>query len=419
MLQLLGSLVAGLVLVSVILMLNLTVAVGTLNGIIFYVNVLCNFIPSFVSYSKTTFSSVFVSWLNLELGFDSCFFKGMNAYSKIWIELLFPTYVIFLVIMIIMVSEWSDKFSHFIGKKNPVATLATLILFSYAKLLNIIIKALSFVIISYPGPTNNVQWLPDASVEFFRGKHIPLGIGALSLLLLCITFTALVFSWQWLAYYSDAKFLKLVKSQKMSHFIETYHAPHTPRNRYCTGLLLVVRIILYIASAINVSGNPNVNLLIIGLIISGVLFLKEITGINSRICKKWPIEILETSILINIVVLCISTIFINTIENERAKEAITDTSVAVVLLQFLGIIMYHTFTEIVMKMKIWKVCFGRNFRAAQSYEALQVSIKSSSTAPTSSVIDKPEEPILQLMHDIVDTGTHSELREPLLEECNK
>ena len=265
-LQLFGSLVSGLVLVSVILILNLTVAVGTLNGIIFYVNVLYNFIPS-LSHSRITLSSVFVSWLNLELGFDLCFFKGMNAYSKIWIEVLFPTYVIFLVITIILVSEWSDKFSHFIGKKNPVATLATLILFSYAKLLNIIIRALSFVIISFPGPTNKVRWLPDASVEFFRGKHIPLGIGALSLLLLCITFTALVFSWQWLAYFSDTKFLKLVKCQKMSHFIETYHAPHTPRNRYWTGLLLVVRIILCVVSAINVSGNPNVNLLIIGLII--------------------------------------------------------------------------------------------------------------------------------------------------------
>ena len=69
MLQLFGSIVAGLVLVSVLLMLNLTVAVGTLNGIIFYVNVLYNFIQS-LSRSRITFSSVFVSWLNLELGFD-------------------------------------------------------------------------------------------------------------------------------------------------------------------------------------------------------------------------------------------------------------------------------------------------------------------------------------------------------------
>ena len=288
----------------------------------------------------------------------------MDAYSKIWIELLFPMYVIFLVIMIIVVSECSDKFSHFIGKRNPVATLATLILFSYAKLLNIIIKALSFAIIDYPGSTKVVRWLPDASVEFFRGKHIPLGIGALLLLLLCITFTGLVFSWQWLAYFDDNKILKLIKSQKMSHFIETYHAPYTPRNRYWTGLLLIVRVVLYVASSINISGNPNVNLLIIGLIISSVLFLKEITGINSRIYKKWPTEILEASILINIVVLCTSTIFTNVIENEKAKEAITGTSVAIVLFQFLGVIFYHIFAENVAIKKLWKMCSERNYHRA-------------------------------------------------------
>ena len=172
---------------------------------------------------------MFASWLNLELGFDSCFFKGVDAYSKTWVELLFPTYVIFLVIMIILVSEWSYKFSHLIGKRNPVATLATLILLSYAKLLSIIIKALLFAIISYPGhhgPTKTVQWLSDASVEFFREKHVPLGIGAIILLLLCVTFTGLVCSWQWLTHFDDNKILKLVKSQKMSHFFKTYYAPY-------------------------------------------------------------------------------------------------------------------------------------------------------------------------------------------------
>ena len=418
-LQFIGSVIAGIMLVTALMVLNLTVAVGSINGIIFYVNILYNFIPSFISQSKVTFSSVFVSWLNLELGFDSCFFKGMDAYSKTWIELLFPAYVIFLVIMIILVSKWSDKFSHLIGKRNPVATLATLILYSYAKLLNIIIKALSFAIISYPelhGPTKTVRWLPDASVEFFRGKHIPLGIGAIILLLLCVTFTGLVFSWQWLAYFDDNKILKLVKGQKMSHFIETYHAPYTARNRYWTGLLLIIRIVLYVASAINISGDPNVNLLIIGLIISSVLFLKEITGINCQIYKKWPLEILEVSIHINIIVLCVSTIFTNVIENEKAKEAITNTSVTIVFLQFLGIISYHGYTEIVTKTKLWKICTGRNLRALQSQEELQLSVELSSTAPTSSVIEKPERPASQPMR--ADTGLHTELREPLLEQTD-
>ena len=101
----------------------------------------------------------------------------------------------------------------------------------------------------------------------------------------------------------------------------------------------------YVASTINFSGNPNVNLLIIGLIISSVLFLKEITGIDSQIYKKWPIEILEMSILVNIIVLCVSIIFTIVIENKKAKEVITNTSVAIVFLQFLGIISYHGYTD--------------------------------------------------------------------------
>ena len=55
-LQLAGSLIAGIILVRAVLMLNLTVTVGTLNGIIFYVNILYNFIPSFTSHSRITFS---------------------------------------------------------------------------------------------------------------------------------------------------------------------------------------------------------------------------------------------------------------------------------------------------------------------------------------------------------------------------
>ena len=46
------------------------------------------------------------------------------------IELVYPAYVIFLVVMVIVVSETSTKFAALIGKKNPVATLATLILLS-------------------------------------------------------------------------------------------------------------------------------------------------------------------------------------------------------------------------------------------------------------------------------------------------
>ena len=65
----------------------------------------------------------------------------------------FPAYVILLVVLIIIVSLYLSRFSNLIGKKDPVAMLATLILISYAKLLEVCFKSLSVGILVYPDGT--------------------------------------------------------------------------------------------------------------------------------------------------------------------------------------------------------------------------------------------------------------------------
>ena len=128
------AILAGITLVALLLVLNMTVAVGTLNGLIFYVNVYANKSILF-PFQETNFVPVFVSWLNLELGIDVCYFPGMDTFEKTWLQLALPAYIIFLVALVIIISSYSSIFANLIGKKNPVATLATLILLSYAKLL--------------------------------------------------------------------------------------------------------------------------------------------------------------------------------------------------------------------------------------------------------------------------------------------
>ena len=135
---------AGMALVALLLVLNMTVVVGTLNGLILYANVVhANKNILLPRFQKTNFITLFTSWLNLELGIDTCYFPGMNTYSKTWLQLAFPAYVILLVVLVIIISSYSTKFSNLIGKKNLTATLATLILLSYAKLLEICFKSLS------------------------------------------------------------------------------------------------------------------------------------------------------------------------------------------------------------------------------------------------------------------------------------
>ena len=70
-----AAFLAGIVLVALLLMLNLTVATGTINGIIFYANVINANTSTFFPFTEPNIITVFVSWLNLEFGFDTCFLK--------------------------------------------------------------------------------------------------------------------------------------------------------------------------------------------------------------------------------------------------------------------------------------------------------------------------------------------------------
>ena len=140
---------SGIVLVA---FLNLTVAVGTLNAIIFYANIMAANRSAIFSSSEViiSFASVFISWLNFDLGIDICFFDGMDMYVKTWLQLAFPAYIIILVAMIIKLSNHFSVFGRLIGRKDPVATLATLTLLSYTKLLQATLKTFSSATLSYP-----------------------------------------------------------------------------------------------------------------------------------------------------------------------------------------------------------------------------------------------------------------------------
>ena len=119
--------IAGFLLVTALLAVNITVTVGLINGFIFYANILTVNSAVFLPTSEPSFPSVLVAWLNLDIGFDVCFCDGLDAYSKTWHLLIFPAYIISLAVITIIVSEYSPKFVRLIGNRDPVATLATIL----------------------------------------------------------------------------------------------------------------------------------------------------------------------------------------------------------------------------------------------------------------------------------------------------
>ena len=76
---------AGIALVFFIKILNLTVSQGTINGLIFYANIVG--VEQTVLFSSediwNIFRSVFIAWVNLDLGIETCFFDGMDAYTYV------------------------------------------------------------------------------------------------------------------------------------------------------------------------------------------------------------------------------------------------------------------------------------------------------------------------------------------------
>jgi len=92
MLLLIPFALAGIALFLLLLIFKLTVAVGTINGLIFYANIITVNHSIFFPPNETNILTVFIAWLNLDF-IETCFFDGMDDYVKTWLQFVFPLYV--------------------------------------------------------------------------------------------------------------------------------------------------------------------------------------------------------------------------------------------------------------------------------------------------------------------------------------
>ena len=334
---LLAAIVAGILLVTALLALNMTVATGLINGFIFYANIVAVNSAIFFPSSEPSFPTVFVAWLNMDIGIDVCFFDGLDTYIKIWLQLAFPVYIISLVIIMIIVSEYFPRFALLIGKRDPIATLATLILLSYAKLLSVTITALSFAVLDYPDGSRETVWLPDGNVPYLRGKHVALVLVALLIILVGVPYTILLFLWQWIIRAPHWKIFNWTRNTKLNAFISVHHAPYNSKYRYWTGLLLLMRVVLYITASVTVSRDPQTSLLVT-IILVGSLFL--ING--ARVYKKSFLNIIETGLYFNLLALSAFSWYRFKIDTKK-QTAVAYTSTIITFILLVGVIIYHVY----------------------------------------------------------------------------
>ena len=104
--------------VAVLLVLGLTVTVGTLHGLIFSANIIQANHSIFFRAGPANVLAVFIAWLNLDLRIETCFYDGVTTYAYTWLQFVFPFYIWFLIELIIAATHYSTKLTQVFGK-NP------------------------------------------------------------------------------------------------------------------------------------------------------------------------------------------------------------------------------------------------------------------------------------------------------------
>ena len=159
-------------LVLLLFILNLTVTDGNINAFILYVNIIgINTSVFFPEKVKLTFLA------NLDLGIQTCFYNGMDDYAKMWLQLAFPFYLIFIATSLIITSCYSTTIRRLTACRT-LLVLATLFLLSYTKIL----LTVSSVLFSY----SKIIHLPSYEIKTVWAIDANIGVRFIALFIMCV-----------------------------------------------------------------------------------------------------------------------------------------------------------------------------------------------------------------------------------------
>ena len=384
----------GIALTVSLIFLRLTVATGMINSIILYANIVQVNRKLFFPANQLNILTIFTAWMNLDLGFETCFFQGLDEYLQTWLQLVFPLYIWIILGSIIFTSRYSITMSKLTGS-NPVAVLATLLLMSYTKILKIIVEVYSSVHLEYPNNETVSMWLKDANVPYLQSKHLLLTVVVTLILIFAfLPYTLLLLLGYKTYRFSGRRYNRLLR--RLRPLLESYYGPYETHTRYWTGFLLLVRCTLYMVFSFNSLGGERKSLLAIVIVFTGVTIT---AWLSVKIYKKFIINVIEASIYLNLVVLSAATLA------GMNSPALVYSLVGVTLTTLIGIMVYH-----------FHICYVTRTAFWQRIETKVISHFKKKPKETD-IVDLTAGTGLS-SHDPTKlvTKTHIDLREPLLDD---
>ncbi|XP_065891077.1 uncharacterized protein [Dysidea avara] len=350
--------IAGLLLVLLLFLLNLTVTDGSINAFIFYVNIISiNSTVFFPHQHNVSPAYIFISLANLDLGIQTCFYNGMDDYAKMWLQLTFPFYLIFLATLLIITSRYSTTIQRLTANR-ALPVLATLFLLSYTKILRTVSSVLFFYssITHLPSQHTTQVWSVDANIPLFGVKFTMLFIVCLILFLILVLFHILLL------------FTRLIPQfnviNRLKPMINVYQKPYKTKFYYWTGLQLLIRIAFFGIALLDKNNNLTTSIAVLSII-------EGVHGMSRPFTKDFK-TYQELLLTINLLVLYTFTL---SSQGEFNMTAI-NIMITMAAVHFSLIIVYHIITyvhggvisEKLLELNVYLTRFKRKW---QDYHKLQ------------------------------------------------
>lgn len=332
---------AGIGLVFLLFFLQLTLTTGTINGLIFYANIVGS-TDGYLFGQDTSyeFLRVFIALINLELGFPLCFYDGMNELVLRCLQFAFPLYLWFIVILIIILSRYSRRLAKITGRQS-VQVLATLIYLSSSKIFLTTINIMTSATVKTSNHKELLVWYFYGRLEFGKGLHLISMILSLFMIgVFIIPFTALT---------TLSPFLNRFRLiNRYMPLTDAVFAPYKIKWRFWFGARLCLLAAAYISAAVLRGTNVKLLLGIQLVLVLGFSFVQSFF----HPFKNKVIEGLDLFFMLNYSLIAFFVVY--TQDSGTMLQHSSAVLVSIAMIVALCIIAYHCYISCKIYCKIKK-----------------------------------------------------------------
>ena len=328
----------GPILIYLLYALKLTITTGTINGFLFYAQLSNTGLLQLLmihSIDKqdclAKFLVAFLSFLNLNLGFPMCFFNGMTELWKTVLSLAFPVYLLGIIILLIVVSDRSPRFSN-ATSHSLLQVMVTIVHLSLSKVLLTVADVFTPATI-YTQNSECKVWYKNGELRFGSNQgHVILMIATTIVGgIIMVPYLVILFGGKlMLKFCSGNNYLRAIH--------EAIHGSYKETRKYWFSIRMLLLLIVY-TIFVTVSDSSSITTITAPIIVAFSLIQAYF-----RPFKNKALNILDAFIMLNIVMTYSVTMYAyytNANSFNTATFALTATIILVIFITFIIIVIYQ------------------------------------------------------------------------------